>query len=127
MIYLADRQKTNIYISSIYCWSSALASTWNCAPASCCTAASCDAAGARPMEAEMAVTAVIMSSTLPSLLTIDPTPTPFAPHESARGAVTSVSPEAHMTGMDTALGVEDGVEWLEEGIGQVTVCQKYEY
>ena len=33
---------------------------------------------------------------------MDPIPTPLAPAASANGAVTSLSPEAHMTGIDTA-------------------------
>jgi hypothetical protein len=33
---------------------------------------------------------------------MDPTPTPLAPAARAKGAVTSLSPEAHITGIDTA-------------------------
>ena len=39
---------------------------------------------------------------LGSLLIIEPMPTPRAPAASAKGAVTSLRPEAHMTGIDTA-------------------------
>jgi hypothetical protein len=56
-----------------------------------------------PIDAAIADTAVIISSTVFSLLTIEPTPTPLAPQDRASGAVTSVTPEAHMTGMVTAL------------------------
>jgi hypothetical protein len=33
---------------------------------------------------------------------MDPIPTPLAPAARAKGAVTSLSPEAHITGIDTA-------------------------
>ena len=33
---------------------------------------------------------------------MEPMPTPRAPAARAKGAVTSLSPEAHMTGIDTA-------------------------
>ena len=46
---------------------------------------------------------------LGSLLTMDPIPTPLAPAARARGAVTSLSPEAHMTGMETAREIANAV------------------
>lgn len=44
-----------------------------------------------------------------SLLTMDPIPTPLAPAARARGAVTSLSPEAHMTGIETAREIANAV------------------
>ena len=40
---------------------------------------------------------------------MDPIPTPLAPAARARGAVTSLSPEAHMTGIDTAREIANAV------------------
>lgn len=40
---------------------------------------------------------------------MDPIPTPLAPAARARGAVTSLSPEAHMTGIETAREIANAV------------------
>ena len=40
---------------------------------------------------------------------MDPIPTPLAPAARARGAVTSLSPEAHMTGIETARDIANAV------------------
>lgn len=54
----------------------------------------------------MLLTSAIIATTLLSLFTAEPTPTPAAPAVTAIGAVTELSPEEHITGMLTAREME---------------------
>jgi len=56
----------------------------------------------RPMAAATADTAKIICCACGRRFTMEPTPTPLAPAAMARGAVTSVRPDAHITGIFTA-------------------------
>lgn len=44
-----------------------------------------------------------------NLFTMEPIPTPLAPAARANGAVTSLRPEAHITGIETALDIANAV------------------